>query len=348
MKTLDVYSLHPKVHDAESFVFHYRFSPLLKDFIFRWNSKNPSYLFVPELIYTSKSTFQKFFTFWQSGKNKLCVFIQYLEETIKPDLNLFDYAVCWDEEFILRDRVGRILPTQIWMSRFCPCDFIPVNSLDEARLIFKHKNKFCNFMYSHAEQNRDRLFHSIMKYKHVDSLGKRFHNTDSKPTGFQGHEQETSMLREPYKFTIAGENGEYWGYTSEKIWTSFWGHSIPIYWGNPNVEKDVNEKAFIHVRKFEDEEALIARIRQIDENEDFWCQMLCEPFQTSTQVLRDRKRVQQYYEFFEKIFTVPVENAKRIEWAAATEIYQNWFRHTTPCNLPLIERIKRRANLLLE
>ena len=43
-----------------------------------------------------------------------------------------------------------------------------------------------------------------------------------------------------YKFTIAFENTQYRGYTTEKILHPFVGRSVPIYWGNPLVEKDIN------------------------------------------------------------------------------------------------------------
>lgn len=347
-KRLDIYCLHPRVHDAESMIAFYQFEPFLDQYEFVWNPQHPSYLFVPEQIYTHKAIFNEFLKIWRPVRNYDCVYIQFLTETIKPDLNLFDYGVCWDENFSIPGRTVRILPTKVWMSSFRPKDFSPVKSLEEARAILERKTKFCNFMYSHADQERDNLFHAIMKYKHVDALGRRFHNTDFKPTGFPGHRQETSTLREPYKFTIAGENGEYLGYTSEKIWTAFWGHSIPIYWGNPHVEEDVNGCAFIHARRYESEAALLERIRQVDEDDELWCRMLCEPFQTLSQVQRDKEQEQHYYAFFEQIFSVSVLQAKRLERAAETEIYQNWFRQSSPSKRPLMERIKRKLNLVMQ
>lgn len=348
-KEIKVYSLHPWISNVQQFISHYRFEPLLDNFDFVWDSKEMDFLFVSEEIYTDKNILEEFLRLWHPEKNESRIFIQYLEETIKPDLNLFDYGVCYDKQFDICGRVIQILPANIWFSGFCPETFKRASSLEHARDILASKHKFCNFMYSHPSHPRDKIFRTLVKYKQIDALGSRFHNVDFVSTGFQGYRQETSTLHEPYKFTIAGENGEYLGYTSEKIWTAFWGHSIPIYWGNPDIENEINGKAFVHVRKYESETSLIEAVRHIDEDDELWCRMLCEPFQTSVQIQRKNERVQKYYAFFEKMFSLPIWKIKRVEDAEFTNKYWNWFEKTTPLTTPpLLKRISRKLQMIFD
>ena len=78
-----------------------------------------------------------------------------------------------------------------------------------------------------------------------------------------------------YKFTIAFENTQYRGYTTEKILHPFAGRSVPIYWGNPLVEKDVNRNAFINCNGYEkDIDAIINKIVEIDKDDTKYLEML--------------------------------------------------------------------------
>ena len=52
-----------------------------------------------------------------------------------------------------------------------------------------------------------------------------------------------------YKFSIAFENASYSGYTSEKILEAFAAGTVPIYWGDPDIAKVYNSKAFINLNE---------------------------------------------------------------------------------------------------
>lgn len=97
-------------------------------------------------------------------------------------------------------------------------------------------------------------------YKHVDFLGAYLNNTgfsDGHVTSIEDRVRRSVAIKSRYKFTIAFENAPQRGYTSEKVFTSLEAHSIPIYWGNPDIDKIVNDEAIINCHKYADfEEAL--------------------------------------------------------------------------------------------
>ena len=53
-----------------------------------------------------------------------------------------------------------------------------------------------------------------------------------------------------HKFTIAFENSSYPGYTTEKIFEPMLVNSIPLYWGNPLVDRDFNTKSFLNFHDY--------------------------------------------------------------------------------------------------
>lgn len=86
-------------------------------------------------------------------------------------------------------------------------------------------------------------------YKKVDSLGAFLNNTgfhDGVGCSFEEKVRNSIFLKARYKFTIAFENEISRGYTTEKVFMALEAHSIPIYWGNPEIGEIVNEKAIIN------------------------------------------------------------------------------------------------------
>ena len=79
-----------------------------------------------------------------------------------------------------------------------------------------------------------------------------------------------------YKFSIAMENTEGDGYTSEKIIDSFLAGTIPIYYGNYMVEEFINPKAFILIRGEKDIIQKIEYIKKIDQDDELYRNILKE------------------------------------------------------------------------
>jgi hypothetical protein len=117
------------------------------------------------------------------------------------------------------------------------------------------------------------------------------------------------QFQRDYKFSIAFENSSSIGYTTEKIVHALAADTIPIYWGNSEVEREFNPKRFINLHAFPRPEDAIARIVEIDTNDDLFTSMLAEPFfhDGPPQYLEDEALL----DAFSNIFSQPKETAFR-------------------------------------
>ncbi len=145
--------------------------------------------------------------------------------------------------------------------------------------------RFCNFIYSNATSGegavlRQEFCKKLMEYKHIDCPGKILNNMtaeDLVPRFGTGQWESKIEFLKKYKFTIAFENSRSNGYTTEKLPQPFQAFSIPIYWGNPLVTRDYNPKAFINCNDYDnDMDAVINRIKELDNDPDKYLAMLCE------------------------------------------------------------------------
>ncbi len=341
MKEIRIYSLHPKVYDVKSLLSCYRLEAIADGFAFIWEEEDPDYLIVGEHIYTDAKLKKRFNQLWSERR----VLIFYTQEAMKPDLNIFDYGVAFDTGFQCDGRIIRLPPPKdMYHNFYLPERACPQN-MAEAKAILAGKTGFCNFMYSHPAAKRDEIFHAIGTYKKVDSLGKHLHNTHHQATGFVGHYKETTLLRLPYKFTIAAENAQYNGYTSEKLMTALQANTVPVYWGNPLIFQDYNESAFINANAFGSLGALVQKIRQLDESDELWCEMVCRPWQTKEQLLSEEKRINDYRDFFIRLFSMDVSAAKRTEKGLYISFYGKWFEHSRP--KPLYKRAIRKIKTIV-
>lgn len=191
-----------------------------------------------------------------------CVRIYYTGENFRPDFTTCDYAFSFD--YPVTDKNYRLPLYKLY---------------DEYPLLFNRNNtelakvsrKFCNFVYSNTKaQERIDFFNQLQNYKPVDSGGKSMNNIGY----FVG--DKIDFLKQ-YKFTIAFENSSHPGYTTEKIMHAFIANTIPIYWGNPLAAKDFNPKAFINCHDYENFEAVINKVIEIDNNDELYCAYLLEP-----------------------------------------------------------------------
>ena len=285
-----VYMLHPMTKDILSF-FSFLRLPFIEGCI--WDEDNPDILFASEWIYYKYKYFEQFRVLYDKAKLRVI----FLSEAIEPDWNIFDYAIGFDNRLHYDERFIRILSPIDMYRGFISSSVNGIDTIDNAKNILQTKSRFCNFLYSNPEAHpmRDKLFYALSTYKHVDSLGMHLNNVETKGTGYEGHREECISLKSPYKFSIAAENAAYKGYTSEKIFTSLEAHTVPIYFGNPDIIEDVNPDAFINVNDFESLESLIEHIRMIDENDDLWCKMISSPWLTSQQRMYHNQRTLDYH-----------------------------------------------------
>lgn len=316
---IKVYFIHPSCSNIDDFASYICISEDLKKNLI-WDSVNPDILFASEWVYNKKTAFKKFRKLWNKAKVK----VMYAAEAIEPDFNLFDYFIGFSNKCQMGDRFIRILSPLDMFSGFITTVENDICTLEKAADSLKQKHGFCNFLYSNwnAHPRRDQLFYALSSYKKVDSLGKHLNNVGKLGTGFVGHASECSDIKSLYKFSIASENATFDGYTSEKVYTSLVAHTIPIYWGNKDIEEDVNPKAIINANNFSSLKELIDYVKYVDTNDSVWMQMVAEPWMTEEQMLHHKQRTSEYYSFFKWLFSGNLEEKKRLAFGTAEQNYR--------------------------
>jgi alpha(1,3/1,4) fucosyltransferase len=197
--------------------------------------------------------------------------IFYTPENISPDMNKCDWAFgfCYEEDF--KDTHYMRLPYYALETSLKSLKNKQVNT----------KKKFCNFIYSNESYRRNKFFKLLNKYKIVDSPGVCMNNIApigaKTPTSSRGkinwQKDKLNFLKD-YKFTIAFENSISDGYTTEKLTHAMQAGSIPIYFGNPSIEREFNTESFINIRDFKSWKEAISKIKELDQNEDKYNLML--------------------------------------------------------------------------
>lgn len=253
-----------------------------------------------------------------------CPRIMFMGENISPDFTTFDYVIGFD--FIeFRDRYFR-LPFAFYSDDGKP--WIPKKMTeDEAYKILKEKKYFANFIYGHesAKKTRESLFEKLNEYKQVISPGSFMNNmSDNKSKIKRCSWQEKNEYLKYSKFTIAGDSIEYPGFVTEKIIQPFQQHSIPVYWGNPEIDKDFNTEAFIWCKGFEDLDRILKEVEYIDTHDDAYVHMLMQcPLYESNFL---EKKYEELESFLLNIVSQePIEAYRRVKYYAASQ-YENYLK----------------------
>ena len=79
-----------------------------------------------------------------------------------------------------------------------------------------------------------------------------------------------------HKFSIAFENSSRSGYTTEKLPTALSAQTIPIYWGNPEIEKEFNGKRFINCHAYDSFDEVVERVKEIDNDDELYLSIINE------------------------------------------------------------------------
>ena len=133
------------------------------------------------------------------------------------------------------------------------------------------KNKFCAFVATNpANPNRNTAFQILNQWKHVDAGGRLFCNIPSGPIpaglGGGGGELAKVEFYKQYKYAITYENSSAPGYTTEKIFHAKVAGAVPIYWGDPFVDRDFDSAGFLNANQVATAQDLIGLVnKQTDE-----------------------------------------------------------------------------------
>lgn len=176
--------------------------------------------------------------------------------------------------------------------------------IDNYEFLLNKKNKtnivpekFCSFVArgnGYPSCPRKDFFEKLSLYKTVNSHGKYLNNSEKIPIG-DISKFENSLFKvkcvSNYKFNISFENSygctkspvDYTyisdsGLLSEKIYEALLSNTIPIYWGNKDISKDLNTKRFINYYDYANFGAMIDKIIEIDNNDDLFLEYVNQDY----------------------------------------------------------------------
>lgn len=239
-------------------------------------SNNPDYLF--------------FSIFGNNHQRYKCVKIFYTGENVPPPIGYCDYSFSFDNLDSLKNyRLPHYLLYDGYYELVRP-------KVIESNLANRN---FCNFVASNGNcSERNQFVIQLSKYKKVDSGGRWMNNI-----GFVVDNKR--KFQSEYKFSIAFENNAYRpqfpGYTTEKIMEPMTVNSIPIYWGNPEINKEFNTKSFINYYDFNSMGDTIEYIIQLDKNDDQYLQLLKNDWLIGNQIPENNK-IENIKKFLYSIF----------------------------------------------
>lgn len=252
------------------------FYNLLKDEFDIEISNNPDYLF--------------FSLFGNQHQNYNCKKIFYTGENIAPPLGYCDWSFSFD---YLDDVRNYRLPHYLLYDGYY--ELVRPKVVEQSMV----NRKFCNFVASNGNcKERNDFVTELSKYKKVDSGGRWMNNI-----GYAVADKR--KFQSEYKFSIAFENNAYrpqhLGYTTEKIMEPMTVNSIPIYWGNPVIDKEFNTKSFVNFYDFNDFDEMIDYIIELDKNDDRYLEMINQPWFVDYNIPENNK-IENIKSFLYKIF----------------------------------------------
>ena len=149
-------------------------------------------------------------------------------------------------------------------------------SLLENKKNLKINNKFCSFVATNPSGRRLDFVPKLQARKYVDCGGTLLNNTGRKIKG-RGDQKWKIKYISKFRFNIAFESEIGEGYVTEKILHPLSVNSIPIYWGSDFVNQDFNPKSFINASNYENDEALIEKILDLEKDKEKYVELLRQP-----------------------------------------------------------------------
>ena len=258
--------------------------------------------------------------------------IMYSGENYIPDYNLIDYSLC-SYPIAFGDR-NFFLPASLFGYDGERKNIEKrKNCFDNS--ILKTKPKFANLIASYDSEGnyRSKLFDVLSEYKHIDSPGK-FKKNCTDEVKFQDNSK--ILFQKAFKFSLCIESAVNAGFNTEKILVAFYAETIPIYYGDPDIAKIFNPKAFINVADYDTIQDVVDKIIEIDNNDELYLSMLNEPVFHNDRFITDTFKNAE--DFIKHIFDQPLENAyrrSRVYWPKgheeflqkATKLYELVYRN---------------------
>lgn len=241
----------------------------------------------------------------QDFKNYDCIRIYYTPENwLMPKYKECDFSMSfeyWEDKRNLR------LPNYVLYE-------ITPAMLDKSKMdlqqVANSKQGFCSMLVSNPNtKERNDFFHLLSAYKTVDSGGKHLNNVG-------GRVDNKMDFINKYKFNLCFENATHPGYTTEKIVEAMACNTIPIYWGNPLIDREFNTKSFFNFNDYDSVGSLIEDIIVHDEDDELYLAKLQQPWFVDGKPNEnfDEERTKQFLKSI-------IDNRKNI-----TPIAKNWWK----------------------
>lgn len=190
-----------------------------------------------------------------------CIKIYFTAENLRPDFAGCDYAISFD--YNNHPRHYRLPLYALYIDQLGTCEnLIAKKPREEAVSIWNKKRKFCCMVVSNGRsQKRLQFFEKLSEYKQVDSGGQVLNNVG-------GPVKNKMDFIKDYRFVIAFENSSYPGYTTEKIIEPLMADCIPLYWGDPLVNKEISQNCFLELKADNSVDKYIEMIKEIDQDDE--------------------------------------------------------------------------------
>lgn len=261
-------------------------------------------------------------------------------ENYIPDFNLVDYSICrypiqfQDRNFFLP---GCFFLVDRWLA-------LPEKDRNYSMDFLKEKPYFANFIAGHESEHNIRgdFFKKLCTYKRVESPGSYLNNMPKGETVAWNNQSKVDFQRK-CKFTLCFESTSHNGFITEKITDAFYSDTIPVYYGDPAVTKIFNKNAFINCSDYESFDAVIEKIKELDQDDEKYLAMLRQP------ILVDPgypKRLEEELDkFICAIFDQPLEKAYRRCQVYHPKTYNDYlYQSGAPT---LLQNVKKQIKALL-
>ncbi len=225
-----------------------------------------------------------------------CKKVLILAENWRPSKFRSDYSISFDPHSPTNFR----LP--LWQIYFLL--WPELNDRLYTRLNHLSFDRFCSFTVSNGNNfMRNGMFQQLNSYKMVHSYGRFLTNTQELQEASKGRywrdAKDEFFLKNKHKFSITYENTPYPNYCTEKIMDAFLAGSMPIYWGDPKVKNDWNEKAFINVNDHGGN--ILNAIKQIDTDTKMFESKYHEPVFTNDQKNKHLANLEEFEDWLFRI-----------------------------------------------
>ena len=227
-------------------------------------------------------------------------------ENVTPDFNLVDYAICrypiqfGDRNFYYP---GCTMSGRYWHE-------LAKKDRNYSADILKEKPYFANLIAGHDSEHNMRsiFFEKLSAYRRVESAGGLLYNMPDGVKVSWLDDSKTNFQRK-CKFTICFESTAHEGFITEKITDAFFADTIPIYFGSSTVTEIFNKDAFINVSDFESLDAVVEKVKELDQDDEKYLAMLRQPVLVDPDL--PRRLDEELEKYILHIFEQPPEKAYR-------------------------------------